>query len=221
MSERKLLFMMKPEQLQAFLCLQREAESGDGAAACRLGDMYREGLGGLRYSPRQTYHWYARSAMAGDANGQNNLGACYEHALGCAQSYVKAAKWYRLAAAQELNTAFMNLGYCYLHGHGVPRDKVEALRLFRLAVEGGEDRAQQEVERLESDRDLRVPQPVPADSETAGVDQAESASTSGSAKFVDITQWGKHFGLVGTGGLEPPGPPVSEAEPDTGEVKDE
>jgi hypothetical protein len=159
--------MMKPEQLQAFLCLQRDAEAGDGAAACRLGDMYREGLGGLRYSPRQTYHWYARSAMAGDANGQNNLGACYEHALGCAQSYVKAAKWYRLAAAQELSTAFMNLGYCYLHGHGVPRDKVEALRLFQLAVEGGEDRAQQEVERLESDRDLWVPQPVPADTQRA------------------------------------------------------
>jgi len=121
--------------------------------------MYREGLGGLRYSPRQTYHWYARSAMAGDANGQNNLGACYEHALGCAQSYVKAAKWYRLAAAQELNTGVHESRYCYLHGHGVPRDKVEALRLFRLAVEGGRNRARQEVERLESDRDLRCHSP--------------------------------------------------------------
>jgi TPR repeat protein len=251
MSERKLLFMMKPEQLHAFLCLQRDAEAGDGAAACRLGDMYREGLGGLRYSPRQTYHWYARSAMAGDANGQNNLGACYEHALGCAQSYVKAAKWYRLAAAQELNTAFMNLGYCYLYGRGVPRDKVEALRLFRLAVEGGEDRAQQEVERLESDGDLRVLQPVPADTQrarpcvltlgsvppdgsperlqTPGTAQVSTvsetspsetgsaeddtnarpvlmhedddpdatASTGGSVEFVDETQPGRHFGLVG------------------------
>ena len=41
-----------------------------------LGDMCREALGGLRYSPKQTYRWYAKSALAGDANGQNNLGAC-------------------------------------------------------------------------------------------------------------------------------------------------
>ena len=44
----------------------------------------------------------------------------------------------------------MNLGYCHLRGHGVARDYVEALRLFRLAVEGGEDRAQREIERLEA-----------------------------------------------------------------------
>jgi hypothetical protein len=163
MSELKLLFMMRPEQLEVFLRLQQAAERGDGDAACRLGDMYREGLGGLRYSPKQTYQWYAKSALAGDANGQNNLGACYEHGLGCAQSYAKAVKWYRLAVAQELATAVMNLGYCYLRGHGVPADKEEALRLFRLAVEGGEERAQQEVERLECQAGPRVSKPVAAD----------------------------------------------------------
>ena len=155
MSERKLLFLMNEAQAVSFARLVEAAERGDGGAACRLGDMYREGLDGLRYSPKQTYYWYAKSALAGDANGQNNLGACYEHGLGCAQSYPKAAKWYRLSAAQGLGTASMNLGYCYLHGHGVPRDEVEALRLFRLAVEGGESRAQQEVERLEPSRGPR------------------------------------------------------------------
>ena len=162
MSERKLLFLMSQEQALAFARLVEAAGRGDGDAACRLGDMYREGLGGLRYSPKQTYHWYARSAMAGDANGQNNLGACYEHGLGCVQSYAKAVKWYRLSAAQGLGTAAMNLGYCHLRGHGVPRDEVEALRLFRLAVERGEDKAVQEVERLESQDSPRVSQPVPA-----------------------------------------------------------
>jgi hypothetical protein len=163
MGERKLLFLMRPEQLEAFLCLQRAAEAGDGDAACRLGEMYREGLGGLRVSPKETYRWYARSAMAGDPNGQNNLGACYEHALGCAQSYPNAVKWYRRAAAQALGTAAMNLGYCYLRGHGVPRDSLEALRLFRLAVEGGEERAAQEVERLEMSRGPRGLQLAPED----------------------------------------------------------
>ena len=70
--------------------------------------------------PKETEPWYAKSALTGDANGQNNLGACYEHGLGCTQSYAKAAKWYRLAAAQGLAYASSNLGYLYLRGHGVP-----------------------------------------------------------------------------------------------------
>lgn len=159
---RELLILMNAKQALAFARLVESAERGDGDAACRLGDMYREGLGGLRYSPKETYRWYARSAMAGDANGQSNLGACYEHGLGCAQSYAKAAKWYRLAATQGLGTAAMNLGYHYLRGHGVPRDTAEALRLFRVAVERGEERAAIEVERLEHESGSRVSDPVPA-----------------------------------------------------------
>jgi hypothetical protein len=148
MSERKLLFLMNAEQAEAFARLVEAAEAGDGGAACRLGDMCREGLGGLKFSPQQAHRWYARSALAGDAWGQNNVGACYEHGLGCTQSYVKAVKWYRLSAAQKLGTAAMNLGYCYLHGHGVPGNKSEALRLFRLAVKQGEPKAADELERL-------------------------------------------------------------------------
>jgi Sel1 repeat len=163
MGERKLLFLMNQEQAQDFVRLLGAAERGDGAAACRLGDLYREGLGGLRYSPRQTFHWYARSAMAGDANGQNNLGACYEHGLGGVQSYPKAVKWYRLAAAQGLAYASSNLGYCYLQGHGVPADKAKAVEWLENALAQGDERAEGMIERLEGDRDVRVSEPVPAD----------------------------------------------------------
>jgi TPR repeat protein len=155
MSERKLLFMMTAAQATAFCELLAAAEAGSGDAACRLGDMYREGLGGLRYSPRQAFRWYARSALAGDAHGQNNLGACYEHGLGCKQSYASAARYYRLAAGQDLSTAAMNLGYCYLHGHGLARHEELALRWFKTAVELGEDRAAAEIERLAETARLR------------------------------------------------------------------
>ena len=176
---RELLFLMTAEQALEFARRVEAAERGDGAAACVLGDMYREGLGGLRYSPTQTFHWYSRSALAGDANGQCNLGACYEHGLGCAQSYVKAVKWYRLSAAQRLGTASMNLGYCYLSGRGVTVDKGEALRLFRLAVKRGEVRAQPEVERL-------LPERVP---------------TSARVRIVDVTEPGKHVGWQSPAGV--------------------
>jgi hypothetical protein len=148
---------MTAGQTATFGRLTEAASRGDGAAACTLGDMCREGQGGLRYSPKQAFLWYARSALAGDPNGQNNLGACFEHGLGCEQSYANAVKWYRLAAAQQVGTASMNLGYCYLRGHAVPADKAEALRLFRLAVEQGEEKARQEVERLEEGTRLGCP----------------------------------------------------------------
>ena len=193
----KLLFLMNQEQAQEFARLLGAAERGDGAAACVLGDMYREGAGGLRYSPKQTFHWYAKSALAGDANGQNNLGACYEHGLGCAQSYVKAVKWYRLSAAQQLAYASSNLGYCYLRGHGVGADKTLALAWFERALEQGDARAAERVQQLGG----RVPSAQPA-SDGAGV----------RVRFTDATEVGKNFGIVGVGGVAPAGDSVDPDE---------
>jgi hypothetical protein len=156
-------------------------------AACRLGDMYREGLGGLRHSPKQTFRWYSRSAMAGDTERAEQPGRLLRARAGCAQSYPKAVKWYRLAAAQNLGTASMNLGYCHLRGHGVPADKGEALRLFRLAVEQGEEKAQQEVEQLESGPRVRI---------------------------VDVTEPGRNLGLAG---VEPSAPEDAGKRPWTDE----
>jgi hypothetical protein len=174
---------MTAEQALAFAGLVEAAERGDGVAACRLGDMYRVGEGGLRYSSKQTFRWYSRSALAGDANGQCNLGACYEHGLGCTQSYLKAVKWYRLSAAQWLGTASMNFGYCTLRGHGVPANKTEALRLFRLAVAQGEAKAVPEVERLEETR------------------QEPKVTIVRGVQFRDETEAGHHLGVVGVGGV--------------------
>ena len=183
--DRTLLFMMNAEQTETFVRLLGAAERGDGAAACRLGDMYREGLEGLRYSPKEARRWYATSALTGDADGQCNLGACYEHGLGCTQSYVKAVKWYRLSDAQGHGTASMNLGYCYLSGHGVPANRVEALRLFRLAVERGEPRAAEELERLgEPEEEVDSPE-----TRSVGIVQESDSK--------------KHFGVVGVGGVTP------------------
>jgi len=188
MGKRKLLFLMNQEQAQAFAWLVAAANRGDGAAACRLGDMCREGLGGLRFSPKQTYRWYAKSALGGDPNGQNNLGACYEHGLGCAQSYPKAVKWYRLAAAQGLAYASSNLGYCRLRGHGVPADKAKAVEWFEKALAQGDERAEEMVNQLGGTVPRR-----PA------------------VRIVDATEPGKNFGIVGLGGVVRPGGDASEA----------
>lgn len=83
------------------------------------------------------------------------------------------------AAAQALGTASMNLGHCYLRGRGVAADEAEALRLFRLAVEQGEEKAEQDVVRLEN----------PAGRPKVG--------------FPCTSEAASHLGPGGTSGVEP------------------
>ena len=113
------------------------AKKGNRDAAWQLGELYREATRGVKYSPRSAYRWYAESALAGSATGQNNVGAAYENGLGCPQSSAKAAKWYRLAAKQGLGVAMSNLAFLYLYGYGVKADKAEALRWFKLGAAAG------------------------------------------------------------------------------------
>jgi TPR repeat protein len=50
-------------------------------------------------------------AEAGDARAQNDLGRCYYKALGVAQDYNEAVKWYTKAAEQGNSEAEQGLGY--------------------------------------------------------------------------------------------------------------
>ena len=136
------------EQAAAVAKLSLAAERGDGDAACQLGDRYREATGGVRYSPKAAFRWYARSALTGYPQGQNNVGACFEHGIGCVQSYAKAVSWYRKAAAQKLAYASSNLGHLYLKGQGVPADKAVAVGWFEKALEQGDERAAEMVKEL-------------------------------------------------------------------------
>src|SRR4029079_9652038 len=63
--------------------LMEAADNGDCDAAWEVGDMYRQASHGVKYSPKAAFRWYAQSALAGSATGQNNIGAAYENGLGC------------------------------------------------------------------------------------------------------------------------------------------
>ena len=145
---QEVMSRLTDDQAAAVAKLSLAAERGDGDAACQLGDMYRTATGGVRYSPRAAFRWYVRSALTGDASGQNNLEACFEHGIGSAQSYAKAVTWYRQAAAQKLAYASSNLGYLYLKGQGVPADRAVAVVWFEKALEQGDERAAEMVKEL-------------------------------------------------------------------------
>ena len=114
--------------------LAAQARSGDGAAACRLGDIYREG-NGADQSWEQSFRWYTLGARAGDGEAQNNLGTLYLEGLYCAEDFKQAVYWYRRSAEQGKCVAQYNLGMRYLHGQGVNVDYSEAMQLLKLAAE--------------------------------------------------------------------------------------
>jgi TPR repeat protein len=91
-----------------------------------------------RLHPRQ-YQWALESADKGSRYGQCNLGAHYEN-MG-PHYYVQAVALYRLAAAQNLDSAQLRLGHMYYNGFGVAEDSAEALRLYRLAAAQGHPQA--------------------------------------------------------------------------------
>ena len=85
------------------------------------------------------YQWALESADKGSRYGQCNLGAHYEN-MG-PHYYVQAVALYRLAAAQNLDSAQHRLGYMHYNGFGVAKDYTKALQLYRLAAAQGHPQA--------------------------------------------------------------------------------
>ena len=93
-----------------------------------------------RYSlSSKIYQLALESADKGSRYGQCNLGAHYEN-MG-PHYYVQAVALYRLAAAQNLDSAQHRLGYMHYNGFGVAKDYTKALQLYRLAAAQGHPQA--------------------------------------------------------------------------------
>ncbi len=124
------------DQGKAITTLKKCARAGDGDAAARLGDIYRDGCD-VAQSWEEAFRWYSIGARAGDAEAQNNLGTLYLEGLYVAEDFNAAAHWYRLSAEQGASVAQYNLGMRYLHGQGVPTDFAEARCWLERAAEQG------------------------------------------------------------------------------------
>jgi TPR repeat protein len=116
--------------------LVNRAEAGDGAAACLLGDYFREGE---QTDPdwKTVFRWYHLGATLGDAESQNNLGTMYQNGLGCESDSTLAAHWYQQSAKQGNAVGQYNLGKRYMNGDGVDLDLEQAASWFAAAGEQG------------------------------------------------------------------------------------
>ena len=105
------------------------AQRGNASAQCRLGLMYRRGLGVPR-DYQKAFQWYSKSAEQGVGVAQSWLGYFYSHAVGIQyldekisgfwdgveKDLKKAVAWYTKAAEQGGSPACSRLGHLYSHG---------------------------------------------------------------------------------------------------------
>jgi ADP-ribosylglycohydrolase/TPR repeat protein/fructose-1,6-bisphosphatase/inositol monophosphatase family enzyme len=124
--------------------LEQRAEAGDGVAACKLGDHYKDG-DLISQDLVVAFRWYSRGAELGNREAQNNLGSMFLNGLGCKLDQAQAIHWYRASAEQGLAIAQFNLAKRYLHGDGIDRDYTKALDWFRKAAVQGETWASCEI----------------------------------------------------------------------------
>ncbi len=82
--------------------------------------------------------FYEIAAEAGVAEAQLALGSILtEGAPGVVPDPKRAARWYRMAAAQGSTDAAFELGWAFENGLGVPRDPITAARWYGKAIAAG------------------------------------------------------------------------------------
>eukprot|EP00628_Pelagophyceae_sp_CCMP2097_P027543 CAMPEP_0184191044 /NCGR_PEP_ID=MMETSP0976-20121227/2780_1 /TAXON_ID=483370 /ORGANISM="non described non described, Strain CCMP2097" /LENGTH=326 /DNA_ID=CAMNT_0026495443 /DNA_START=83 /DNA_END=1059 /DNA_ORIENTATION=+ len=118
--------------------LQKHVDEGNADAQAQLGDRYRDGLDGLKQSPKRAIQLYALAVAQGHAGAQGALAYCYYVGFGVTINYKTATMWFRCAADQGDAYAQFFLGKMFLKGEGVAQSSAEAVRWYRLAAAQGD-----------------------------------------------------------------------------------
>ncbi|MBR0671894.1 tetratricopeptide repeat protein [Neoroseomonas soli] len=129
------IFAAPPEEAAPWV--EAAAKYGIARAMVFWGQILLDGLGGVPQDRKAAAEWFRAAAEAGEAEGMNMLGRCYELGWGVPADAGRAAEWFRKAAEAALDWGQYNLGNLYFRGAGVELDRAEALRWYRLAAAQG------------------------------------------------------------------------------------
>lgn len=139
---------LKQDYPTALKLYQDAAAKGHAQAMDALGQAYQQGRG-TEVDLTKAAEWYQKSADLKLADAQNNLGMLYLEGKGVSRDLNKAFSLFQAAAEQRDPWGLNNLGGMYEMGWGTTADKVKALDLYQQALAAGNDRAQQNIERLQ------------------------------------------------------------------------
>ena len=100
---------------------------------------------GLRYlegkdvtkNEEEAVDLFRKAAEQGDAEGQFQLGKCYEYGIGVEEDEKEAVNWYCKAAKQDHIDAQICLGLCYKGGIGVVTNEKKAVEFFLEVAKQG------------------------------------------------------------------------------------
>jgi len=131
--------------------LMRRAEAGDAEAQWEVGSWLEDGITSsdgtvvVRRNTSLAVRWYRRSAEAGNASAQVNLGNCLSTGRSARRNDAEALRWYKRALRQGSAIAPRNIATVY-RDHGNLR---RAMFWYKRAVACGDGDALAEVgERL-------------------------------------------------------------------------
>ena len=143
------LLKASPEELSARLAEGPEqaarivyaaAVGGNSVAQVCYGQMLLDGHG-VKPDAQAAMRWFAIAASAGDVDGINMLGRCYECGWGVAVDYSKALVCYRRAAARDHHWAQFNLATLMLRADPTSGEVSTALTLLVRSARQGNAKA--------------------------------------------------------------------------------
>lgn len=129
----------KEAVLSGMQLMRAAARKGYVPAMLSLGKF----LVGDRYVERnydEAFHWFSLAADKKSAEGQLQLGGCYEYGLGTTTNFPLAANLFRLSALQTNYVAMKSFGSVLMNGRGIDADVDEARYWFTRAAREGNNR---------------------------------------------------------------------------------
>ncbi len=144
--------------------LEKGADLGFGNAQIDLARYYYHGLGGEK-NLQKAQEWYAKAEELTDITTRHNLGLVYFNGEDAQQNYAKARELFLLITQSpdfatdkfltETRQATRLLGYIYLKGLGVNSDINEARKWLQIAADKGDERAYEELMKLQKNPDQK------------------------------------------------------------------
>jgi TPR repeat protein len=117
-----------------------------------LADIYKDGIG-VSKNILEAERLYLLAIDDGSAAAMVNLGNMYSNESYNLLNYSKALELYKRAARKGSTSAFLNLSEAYELGYGVPVDKFKALFYGYVALQKGDVRSRDPIERISATLD--------------------------------------------------------------------
>ncbi|GAB2292583.1 ERAD-associated E3 ubiquitin-protein ligase component hrd3a [Dionaea muscipula] len=133
---KEALRKSRGEEDEDFQILEYQAQKGNAAAMYKVGIFYYYGLRGLRRDPSKALSWFLKAVGKGEPRSMELLGEMYARGAVVERNYSKAFELLKLAAKQQLYSAYNGIGYLYVKGYGVEKKNyTKAREYFEKAAE--------------------------------------------------------------------------------------